>query len=227
MPRDIQSAILIDPHPLWLDALDQVVSAVPLRVLASVPSLAAGAELIERLQPDVAIVEIAAAADPQEGLAWVRDITERVATRIVLLTTRDDREYIHEALFAGATAYALKTAHPDDLVATVRQALEPSIYFAPVERARLQTGTAQTADSTTVPTVRGLTPRELEILRLAAEGHSNARLARMLWVTEQTVKFHLSNIYRKIGVSNRTEAGRWAQLHGLVDSDPDRPGRVA
>ena len=53
-------------------------------------------------------------------------------------------------------------------------------------------------------------------MSLVAEGHSNAELAKMLWVTEQTVKFHLSNIYRKLDVSNRTEAGRWAQLHGLL-----------
>ena len=63
---------------------------------------------------------------------------------------------------------------------------------------------------------RGLTKRELEILQLVAEGHSNGELARTLWVTEQTVKFHLSNIYRKLNVANRTEASRWAQLNGLL-----------
>src|SRR5205807_6268420 len=61
-----------------------------------------------------------------------------------------------------------------------------------------------------------LTRREREILALVAEGHSNRDLARMLWVTEQTVKFHLSNIYRKLDVANRTEASRWAQLHDLL-----------
>ena len=61
-----------------------------------------------------------------------------------------------------------------------------------------------------------LTRRELEILQLVAEGHSNSQLAKMLWVTEQTIKFHLSNIYRKLDVSNRTEASRWAQLHGIL-----------
>jgi DNA-binding CsgD family transcriptional regulator len=65
-----------------------------------------------------------------------------------------------------------------------------------------------------------LTRRELEILRLVADGHSNAQLARMLWVTEQTVKFHLSNIYRKLDVANRTEASRWAQLNGVLDARP-------
>jgi DNA-binding CsgD family transcriptional regulator len=64
----------------------------------------------------------------------------------------------------------------------------------------------------------GLPRRELEILRLVAEGHSNAQLARMLWVTEQTIKFHLSNIYRKLDVANRTEASRWAQVHGLLEA---------
>jgi DNA-binding CsgD family transcriptional regulator len=62
----------------------------------------------------------------------------------------------------------------------------------------------------------GLTPREIEILRLASEGHSNAQLAKHLWVTEQTIKFHLSNIYRKLDVANRTEASRWAHSHGLL-----------
>jgi DNA-binding CsgD family transcriptional regulator len=66
----------------------------------------------------------------------------------------------------------------------------------------------------------GLTRREYEILQLVAEGHSNAQLARMLWVTEQTVKFHLSNIYRKLDVANRTEASRWAQVHGLLETQP-------
>ena len=65
----------------------------------------------------------------------------------------------------------------------------------------------------------GLTRRELEILRLAAEGHSNSQLARMLWVTEQTVKFHLSNIYRKLNVANRTEASRWAQRNGILAAE--------
>jgi DNA-binding CsgD family transcriptional regulator len=68
-----------------------------------------------------------------------------------------------------------------------------------------------------------LSPREREILGLVADGLTNARIGRELWVTEQTVKFHLSNIYRKLGVSNRTEAARWAQLNGLLAGAPD-PG---
>ena len=66
-----------------------------------------------------------------------------------------------------------------------------------------------------------MTRRELEILTLVAEGHSNSQLAKMLWVTEQTVKFHLSNIYRKLDVANRTEASRWAQMKGILPDKAD------
>ena len=65
--------------------------------------------------------------------------------------------------------------------------------------------------------IAGLTSRELEILRLVAAGSSNGTIARALWITEQTVKFHLSNVYRKLGVANRTQASRFAHLNGLVD----------
>ena len=65
-----------------------------------------------------------------------------------------------------------------------------------------------------------LSPRELEVLQLVAAGASNSEIARRLWITEQTVKFHLSNIYRKLDVGNRTEASRYAHLNGLIGSDP-------
>ena len=67
-----------------------------------------------------------------------------------------------------------------------------------------------------MPAAHELTKRELEILLLVADGSSNGQLAKKLWVTEQTVKFHLSNIYRKLEVANRTEASRWAHLNGLL-----------
>ncbi|MGH3033298.1 MAG: helix-turn-helix domain-containing protein, partial [Gaiellaceae bacterium] len=102
-----------------------------------------------------------------------------------------------------------KMAHPDDITSAIRQVFEHSIYFVGGQLPAVASGPV--LDSSL-----GLTRRELEILQLVAEGHSNAELARRLWVTEQTVKFHLSNVYRKLNVSNRTEASRWAQLHGLL-----------
>src|SRR5205814_8328390 len=125
------------------------------------------------------------------------------------------------ALGAGAVAYIVKTAHADDVAAAIRQSFEQSVYLATgrsphVAVSGAPVAAARRSGSASVFDAAGLTRRELEILRLVAEGHSNASLAKMLWVTEQTVKFHLSNVYRKLDVSNRTEASRWAQLHGLL-----------
>jgi DNA-binding NarL/FixJ family response regulator len=142
---------------------------------------------------------------------------------VIVLTTCSSPDYVESVLDAGAFACVLKTAHPEDLASTVRQTIRKSVYLsrAPARK------TAPPLSVAALPLPDMLTRRELEILRLVAEGHSNAKLANMLWVTEQTVKFHLSNIYRKIGVANRTEAGRWAQLHGVLSGSLPSSTHVA
>ena len=127
----------------------------------------------------------------------------------------DDPEAIRAVLQSGAWAYVLKDAQPQDIAVAVRQAFSQSIYLAHT----VEVG--ETANATAAPKTNGtglsvLTRRELEILALVTEGKSNSAMARELWVTEQTVKFHLSNIYRKLEVANRTAASRWAHEHGIV-----------
>jgi DNA-binding NarL/FixJ family response regulator len=130
--------------------------------------------------------------------------------KTVVLSGTDQPHQIESAFAAGAAVFCVKTAAQDDLIAGIRQAFDTSIYLA---RSARPASSQKTVAPLSTP---DLTRREVEILRLVAEGHSNMQLAKMLWVTEQTVKFHLSNIYRKLGVANRTEASRWAQLHGLL-----------
>jgi DNA-binding NarL/FixJ family response regulator len=132
--------------------------------------------------------------------------------KAIVLSMYEERTLVKAAFAAGAFAYVLKSGDPDDLRAAIRQAFEPSVYFAP----EFAGNGAEPDERSSVD--GGLTRREIEILQLVAEGYSNAQLAKMLWVTEQTVKFHLSNIYRKLDVANRTEASRWAQVHGLLAS---------
>ena len=175
--------------------------------------------LVQRLRPDLLVTDIGAADGDGAGLTCLREARQHLPElRGVVLSLSEDSQQIDAALQAGAAAYVLKSAHPDDLASAVRQAFAHSVYFAPPAgqwngHARQATISADRAD---------LTKREREILQLVAEGYSNAQLARMLWVTEQTVKFHLSNVYRKLDVANRTEAARWAQLHGLVPT----PGQI-
>ena len=103
----------------------------------------------------------------------------------------------------------LKRAEPEDLASAIRQVFARSLYLA--SSAAFQ----MTPNPEAIEAV-GLTQREREILQLVSEGNTNGDVARILWVTEQTVKFHLANIFRKLNVTNRTQASRWAHTHGLV-----------
>jgi len=211
---DKRTAILVDQHPLWMDTVEQVVRRAGVEVLAKLTSSAVAFERVQELRPDLLVAEIKMADGEFDGLTLLRMARERLpGLRTIVLSMYDDAQRIDAAFAAGAEAYVLKTAHPDDLTSAVRQAFQHSIYLAGWRPAPVAPGGAGELDD-----VPGLTRREHEILQLVAEGHSNAQLAQMLWVTEQTVKFHLSNIYRKLDVSNRTEASRWAQRQGLLDN---------
>jgi DNA-binding NarL/FixJ family response regulator len=172
--------------------------------------------LVDEFHPSVLVADTAG-----DGLLCIRKAcTKYPELKAIVLSSPDDSGQIDAAFAAGAHAYVLKTAHPDDVNVAIRQTFEPSLFLpGPAVAAAPANGVAAVAPDAS-DTVASLTKRELEILQLVAEGHSNSQLARILWVTEQTVKFHLSNIYRKLDVANRTEASRWAQVHGLLNLTP-------
>src|SRR5215211_934332 len=196
-------AVLLDPHPIWLDAIELVLDRVGVTVVGKTSSGSEALRMVEDRTPDLLTVEIDPLPGEPSGLDVLRQVRSMAADlRAIVLSTHHDSSHIDSALAAGASAYVVKTAHPDDVASAVRQAFDHSVFMR---------GTVTTTPPGAAGTARreipgGLTRRELEILKLVAEGHSNAALARMLWVTEQTVKFHLSNIYRKLDVTNRTEA---------------------
>jgi DNA-binding NarL/FixJ family response regulator len=140
---------------------------------------------------------------------------------------------VNDVLSTGATAYAMKHVHPDDLASAIRQIFEHSVVFAPtsgishgIRRVapaappREQPAAQPPGEDEPANLEAHLTRREREILTHVSEGMANAEIARLLWVSEQTVKFHLSNIYRKLNVTNRTQASRWARL-GRVPGEQD------
>jgi DNA-binding NarL/FixJ family response regulator len=208
---------LFDPHPLWLDALEAILGSIEVTVVGRTTSPDDVLDLVEEKQPDILICETQTLNGGLSGSELIRSCRQRQSTlRVIVLGASRAHADIDAAFDAGALAYAVKTAHPEDVAATVRQAFDHTIFLA-------KTATTNGTPSGALPPVVSgeeeqisLTRREREILALVAEGHSNRELARMLWVTEQTVKFHLSNIYRKLDVANRTEASRWAHRHGLV-----------
>jgi two-component system, NarL family, response regulator DevR len=216
-----KTAVLLDRHPLWLEALARLLETVGVEVIGTTTSPRDALDLIEQERPSLFIAEYELIARSPEGLASLRRATSaNPSVHALVLSTENDPAQIEAAFNAGATMYCVKTAEPEDLASAIRQAFESSIHYAGARDSLREIAPAEPVD------LSGLTKREVEILQLVAEGHSNSQLAKMLWVTEQTVKFHLSNIYRKLDVSNRTEASRWAQLHGLLPAAPGQATAV-
>jgi DNA-binding NarL/FixJ family response regulator len=143
-----------------------------------------------------------------DGLTCLDRIRKRYPKiKVVALSVFREPEHIEAALTRGASGYIVKSINPLDLPAAIRQAYEGTVYHAlglsEVEPAQRLRGV-------------DLTEREVVILKAVALGLSNQAIGKKLWVTEQTVKFHLTNIYRKLGVTNRTEAARYTFEHDLA-----------
>jgi len=163
------------------------------------------AATLANVRPDVVIVDDM--PEPELAAARLREAREAVPEAMtLLLAAKMDDDRLSAAFDAGARAVICKNVHPVSLGTLLREITDGNVVHRYEPR--------RTATAVDCP----LTVRELEILRYVAMGQTNSQIARTLWVTEQTVKFHLSNIYRKLGVANRTEASRHAHLHHWITS---------
>jgi DNA-binding NarL/FixJ family response regulator len=202
--------LIADDHRLMVEGTKQALErAGGFEVVGEAVNGVQVLPLIRRLKPELVLLDLRM---PQmDGLTCLAKIRKEFPdVKVAILSVSQDPEQIQTALKRGASAYIVKTIDPDDLAAALRQALDGNVFT--------------TAGVTEDPGERaardaGLTERELVIVRAVARGLSNEAIAKELWVAEQTVKFHLTNIYRKLGVSNRTEAARYAFEQGLVDHD--------
>jgi DNA-binding NarL/FixJ family response regulator len=177
------------------------------RVAGYVDGRRACGAAVSEARPDVVIVdEMTWSANAVARIAEVRRGVP--AAKIIVLTAQSDATWLGDAVRAGADAAIAKTVQPATLGLLVREIHAGNIHHAFTGRRAAASPDAGHGK---------LTPRELEILQLVASGASNGLIARQLWVTEQTIKFHLSNVYRKLSVANRTEASHYAHVHGLTD----------
>jgi DNA-binding NarL/FixJ family response regulator len=131
---------------------------------------------------------------------------------VIVLTLSMEPQWLDELFDAGAISAISKATHPGALTTLVRETLNGHVVHVSKGLARNHGSRINHAALEGTP----LTPRELEVLQLVASGSSNGEIAQSLWITEQTVKFHLSNVYRKLEVANRTEASHYAYVNGLV-----------
>jgi DNA-binding NarL/FixJ family response regulator len=166
-------------------------------------------------QPDAVVLDEMTLAGL--ALARVREVRAAVPTaKLVVLTGQMQEPWLTEMVEAGVHAAISKSLHPLGIGMLIREICSGTVYHAFAHARR---------EAPAAPTHGALTRRELEILRLATEGTSNGEIAGRLWVTEQTVKFHLSNVFRKLGVANRTQASHYAHVHRLFEpaAAPSQP----
>jgi DNA-binding NarL/FixJ family response regulator len=204
--------LIAEDHPLMVEAL---------RLAASVDggfevvgAVASGAEVVDaakRLEPDVILLDLRLPeVDGLEALQELR--AEGIRARCVVLSALDGDEVVQRALRAGACAFIAKRIDPRDLPAALRQALDQTL-FQPVAAL----GSAAAEDTGV------LTERELAVLRAVADGLSNKEIAQRLSYAEQTVKLDLTHVYRKLGVSSRSEAAFVALSRGLLEAAAPMP----
>jgi len=182
----------------------------------------ASARLIAGAGADLVLLDEADRSD--RAIALIRSIREELEdVTVIVLTVGMEGEWLRRAFEAGAAGAISKAVHPTALATLVREAMSGHIVH-PLSSVAGESKSTQEH----VAEQCSLTDRELQILQLVAAGATNSEIARQLWITQQTVKFHVSNIYRKLEVANRTEACHYAHVNGLVASgESPRLGLVA
>lgn len=205
---------IADDHRLMLDGIKRALETAPdIRVVGEAMSGDEMLTLVPKVRPDVVILDLR--MPHGDGLTTLGKLRKDYPDlKVIVLSMFEDSEHIDQALSQGAAGYVVKSINPLDLPSTIRQVVEGTVYHPAGRGGGGEGGAVPAAPA---PPPGGLTERELAILRLVAEGMSNLDIASKLYVTEQTVKFHLSNIYRKLGVANRTEATRFAYRNGLIE----------
>jgi DNA-binding NarL/FixJ family response regulator len=164
--------------------------------------------LIRRSNPELVLLDLRMPG--MDGLTTLEQIKrDHPSIKVVILSASSDEKVIQAALSKGASAYVIKSVNPADLSSTLRQVMDGNVFHAV---GLPPPGRSSVADDL------GLTNREVSILNALARGLSNQAIGKELFVAEQTVKFHLTNIYRKLDAANRTEAVRLAYQRGIIDN---------
>ena len=198
--------VIADDHPLFLIGVREAFAADgDFEIVGETNDGSEVVPLVGRTRPDAVLLDLHMPA--MDGLScldrvrsWYPDV------KVVMIATSADPSTIEAAFKRGACGYIVKTIDVRDLAPAIREAINGTAYHA---------FGLPSINSETVAHDAGLTGRELEIIKAVAGGSSNRSIARELWISEQTVKYHLSRIYRKLGVANRTEAANWAHELGI------------
>jgi two-component system nitrate/nitrite response regulator NarL len=211
MATEAVRVVVADDHPLFREALARLIDLSPqLEVVGQAASAECAMAEIERLRPDVAVLDVRMPGDGREVLAAVT--RKELPTRILFVSEYVDTSSVLSAVSGGAHGYLAKGAEGDMIRdAILDVARGGTVLSADAQRALL--GGIRSREQMTLTSI---TPRELEMLELLAEGLSNSDIAARLYVSPETVKAHLRNVFAKLGVSDRTAAAVEALRRGLI-----------
>jgi DNA-binding NarL/FixJ family response regulator len=210
--------LVADDHDLVRVGLAMILDAQPdIEVVGQVADGREAVELARRIRPDVCLFDVR--MPELDGIEATRllagpDVPDPLA--VVVITTFDLDEYVHEALRAGARGFLLKDAGPELLVQAVHAAAEGDALIAPSVTARLLETFVGASSSPPPQPVDPLTEREEEVLLAVARGRTNAEISEELHISLSTVKTHLTSLMTKLGVRNRVEIAIWAHETGRV-----------
>lgn len=198
--------LVVDDHNLIRAGLITLLeAAADIQVTGEAADGQQAIEVAAATAPDVVLMDLSMPV--MDGAAATRLLLAgRPDTRVVALTSFSDRQRVTDILAAGATGYLLKDSRPEDLLAAVRAAAGGHVPLDPRVAAAL-------LPSREPPLTDQLSDREKQVLRLVAAGLANKQIARRLGIAESTVKVHTGNIFRRIGVTDRTSAAVWAKEH--------------
>jgi DNA-binding NarL/FixJ family response regulator len=207
--------LLCDDQALVRSGFRMILDARPdLEVVGEAEDGLQAVERTRTLEPDVVLMDVR--MPNLDGIGATRQIVSSgTAARVLILTTFDPDEYVYEAIRAGASGFLLKDVEPEELVDAIRVVAAGNALLGASVTTRLLERFGQ-APAATAPSLDDLTERELDILRLVAEGLTNAEIAERLVVSETTVKTHVSSVLRKLGVRDRVQAVIAAYDAGVV-----------
>ncbi len=208
----VTRVLLADDHPVVRNGLRELLNSEPdFRVVGEVDD---GAQTVERaLADDVDLVILDVTMPRMTGLQAARELASRKpGLRILMLSMHENEQFLFEALRAGASGYVLKTAADRDLVNACRATMRGETFlYAGAVAALVREHLDRDATS-----LDPLTPRELEVVKLVAEGHTSDEIAGMLFISRKTVDRHRANILEKLGMRDRVDLTRYAIRRGLI-----------
>ena len=211
--------LICDDQMIVCEGLAKILGAAPeIQVVGTAHDGRAALELIPTANPDLVLMDLKMPV--MNGIIATRKIREQYPNIYVLvLTTYDDDEWVFDAVRAGASGYLLKDTPPAELIKAIHGTAAGQTFVDPNVAGKILSGYATTSTPQPQTTTYNFSEREKDVLRLLAQGLSNADIAQQLYLTEGTVRNYTSEIFKKLGVNDRTQAAIVALRYGLVNLD--------